>query len=173
MLSDGKIKLRAMEPDDLDVLYRWENDTSLWDVGCAIAPFSRKQLWDYIETYDGDIFKMRQLRFMIEEIESHAAIGTIDLYDFDPVNNRAYVGILIDSDFSNQGYGARALHLIADYARKKIGMHQLVAIVPEDNIHSLKLFEKCGYKSTARLESWLRVSGGGYKSAIVFQHILE
>lgn len=171
MLSDEKIKLRAIEPTDLDTLFRWENDTSLWALGCTISPYSRKQLWDYIENYDGDIFSARQLRFMIEEVDSRAAVGTIDLYDFDPVNRRAYIGILIDANYGRRGYGTRALALVADYARTMIGMHQLAAVVPERNIYSHRLFEKCGYEATAILRSWLR-TGITYQNATLFQLLL-
>lgn len=169
MLGDDKIKLRAVEPTDLDVLYRWENDSSLWSVGNTIAPFSRKQLWDYVESYDGDIFGARQLRLMIvSQPDKNEIIGTIDLYDFDPVNRRAFVGILIDMKFGHQGYGTRSLKLIADYARQTIGMYQLVAIVPEQNSYSRALFEKCGYEATATLRSWIRV-GEAYQNATLFQ----
>ena len=30
LLENERIILRALEPEDLDVLYRWENDASLW-----------------------------------------------------------------------------------------------------------------------------------------------
>ncbi len=49
LLNDGVVALRAIEPTDLDVLTSWENDTSLWELGCTLAPYSRKRLWDYIE----------------------------------------------------------------------------------------------------------------------------
>ena len=29
-LDDGVVSLRALDPTDLDLLYIWENDTSLW-----------------------------------------------------------------------------------------------------------------------------------------------
>lgn len=96
MLSDDTIILRALEPDDLDVLYRWENDTSLWSVGTTIAPFSRKQLWDYIATYDNDLYSARQPPAHDGEPRQRRALGTIDLCDFDPANARMSVGILVD-----------------------------------------------------------------------------
>lgn len=48
MLTDGTISLRALEPIDVDTLYRWENDPAVWGVGLTLAPYSRKQLWDYV-----------------------------------------------------------------------------------------------------------------------------
>ena len=68
ILQDNEIRLRAPEPSDLDRMYIWENDPALWPFGSAMAPFSRKQLSDYIESYDGDIFASRQLRLVIERV---------------------------------------------------------------------------------------------------------
>jgi len=44
MLRGENINLRALEPSDLDVLYNWENDTSIWKVSQTIAPFSKNIL---------------------------------------------------------------------------------------------------------------------------------
>lgn len=172
MLSDGKVSLRALEPTDLDMLFKWENDSSLWSVGSTIAPFSRKQLWDYIENYDNDIFSARQLRFMIEDKNTGEPVGMIDLYDFDPVNARVSVGVLVDSRYGHQGYATMALNSIIYYASSVIGVHQLVAYIPEDNTHSRGLFSKCGFVETAILQSWLRL-GTNYKNVIVSQLILN
>lgn len=171
-LEDDIIRLRALEPTDLDVLYRWENDSSLWDVGNTIAPFSRKQLWDYIENYDGDIFTARQLRLMIVLKVSGEAVGTVDFYEFDPFNARSAVGVLVDGSHVRKGYAARALHLIADYAGKYLGLHQLVAIIPVANVASVRLFEKCGYKITGRLRSWIKKSTR-FEDAFMVQKMLS
>ena len=110
------ITLRALEPIDVDTLYRWENDPAVWGVGSTLAPYSRKQLWDYIDSYDGDIFSAKQLRLMIT-LPSGETIGTVDLFDFDAANSRCAVGILIANEYRRQGYGLQALEAIADYCR--------------------------------------------------------
>lgn len=171
LLNDGQITLRALEPEDLDVLYRWENDPRLWDVGATIAPFSRKQLWDYIETYDGNIFSAEQLRFMIVESAGGRAAGTIDIYDFDPVNRRAFIGILVDEDLRDLGYAARALSIAERYCRDTVGMHQLAALVPEDNAASRQLFKSAGYAVNGRFRSWLR-RGESYCDVYFYQKLL-
>ena len=40
-MKKGKVKLRAMEPEDLDVLYEIENDAEMWHVGAVNVPYSR------------------------------------------------------------------------------------------------------------------------------------
>ena len=170
LLKNDIITLRALEPTDLDILYKWENDTTLWEVGSTIAPYSRKQLWDYIENYDSDIFNAHQLRLMIVDNQTDNAVGTIDLYDFDSVNRRAAIGILIAPGHTRRGYGSAAVRLILEYAATTIGMQQLYAYVPADNRPSLELFRKCGFKSAGCLRSWLR-RAISYTDVIIMQHL--
>ena len=92
LLDDSEILLRALEPSDVDVLYRWENDTTIWGVSTTIAPFSKETLRRYIEDVQ-DIYEAKQLRLMIADKKSGNTIGTIDLFDFDAHNRRAGIGI--------------------------------------------------------------------------------
>lgn len=171
MLTDGTITLRALEPIDVDTLYRWENDPRLWNVGVTLAPYSRKQLWDYVDNYDGDIFAAKQLRLMVELNESRETIGTLDLCDFDAANSRCAVGILIASPFQHQGYGLRTLELAARYCREVYSLHQLYCTIAADNKASRGLFVKAGYTISGRLRSWLRTAGS-YTDAYIYQKFL-
>ena len=40
-LKNEKITLRSPEPEDLELMYTMENDTTLWSVGNATLPYSR------------------------------------------------------------------------------------------------------------------------------------
>ena len=40
-LEDDMLKLRAPEPEDLELMYAMENDTTLWSAGNATLPYSR------------------------------------------------------------------------------------------------------------------------------------
>ncbi|MGI6046514.1 MAG: GNAT family N-acetyltransferase [Petrimonas sp.] len=168
-ISDS-IFLRPLEPEDLEFFYKWENDTTLWKHGSTIVPFSRFALRQYIADSQLDIFQSRQLRMMIVEKESNVTVGTIDLYDFDALNSRAGVGILVDEDFQKRGYASQALSCMEDYAFGHLKLHQLYAFVPEGNLPSLLLFEKVGYQKTAVLKDWISVSKT-FDDVIVMQKV--
>ena len=38
MINDDIIRLRALEPEDLECLYQWENDMDLWEVSDTLTP---------------------------------------------------------------------------------------------------------------------------------------
>lgn len=170
LLEDDTVALRALEPSDVDQLYAWENDTRLWRVGRTTAPYSRDMLRAYVEGYEADIYAARQLRLIVVEKATGLAVGAADLYEFDPVNLRAGVGILIDGSCQGRGYGRRAVELLGRYCGLRLGMHQLWAVVPADNAPCRSLFASLGYRVTGRLKSWIR-DGQSYSDAYMYQRL--
>ena len=87
-----RVRLRAMEPEDLEVMYAMENDSQTWDVTNFTVPYSRFVLKQYIENSECDMFADRQLRMMIVRAEDDALIGTIDITEFSPMHARGRGG---------------------------------------------------------------------------------
>lgn len=156
LLESTDLRLRALEPEDLDILYQWENDTNLWVHGNTLAPYPKLALRQYItETQLHDIYQAKQLRLMILLKDTSETIGTIDLYEFDPHNSRAGIGILIDENFRMRSYAAQALEIIKKYTFDFLKINQLYAYIASDNIGSIRLFEGAGYLPSGMLSDWI------------------
>ena len=124
-LEGRTTRLRALEPGDIELMYAWENDPQIWGVSGTLAPFSRHTLERFIEGQQFDIFQTRQQRLIIETPEG-LPVGALDLFDLDPVNLRAGVGILIhDTAQRGKGYAADAVETVCSYARDMLHLHQL------------------------------------------------
>ncbi len=164
------MNLRALEPADLDVLYRWENNTETWRVSNTLTPFSRFVLEQYIAGAHQDIHATKQLRLVICE-EAGRQVGCIDLFDYDPLHARAGIGILIaeESDRRN-GYATEALHLLSRYCFTTLQLHQLYCNIPSDNEASIKLFITHGFEITGVKKQWLR-EGGKFRDELLLQKI--
>lgn len=157
LLKNKDIVLRAVEPEDLEILYRWENSTVLWYHGNTLAPYSKLVLRQYInDSLEMDIYQSKQLRLMIDLVEEKVTIGTIDLYDIDAHNRRAGIGILIDDDYRRRGFAKQALELMSNYAFDFLCLHQIYAYIAQSNTNSISLFEKAGYQSVGILKDWLQ-----------------
>ena len=171
LLENEKIKLRAPEPEDLDILYKWENDTELWHLGSTLTPYSRFDLKQYILSAK-NIYEAGQLRLIIEKrpdaniSQSNTAIGTVDLYDFDPHNSRAAVGIMIDKTHQHSGLATETLSMLCKYAFSFLKLHQLYAYIPANNKPSIKLFERCGFKEKGLLSDWQQTVVG-YEDVLI------
>lgn len=169
LLANDTLALRALEPTDLDTLYRWENDTSLWDASATAAPYSRQALWQYLQSA-GDLYAQRQLRLVIELLATHEAIGTVDFLNFDPLNNHAELGLMIAPEHRARGLGEQAIGLIDDYACRHLGLRQLYVIIASDNEACLQAFQRMHYSLAGTLRSWVR-RGTNYCDAVVMQKI--
>ncbi|MBQ2415232.1 MAG: GNAT family N-acetyltransferase [Alistipes sp.] len=162
-------RLRALEPEDLELMYGWENDMQIWRVSGTVAPFSRHVLSRLIEEQQFDIYATRQMRLVIEH--DGQAVGAVDLFEFDPHNRRAGVGIIVDSQHRAQGLGHDALKALEQYARQTLHLHQLWCSITVDNEASLKLFRKAGYVECGLRREWILTSDGALDE-ILMQKIL-
>lgn len=170
-LEFGKIRFRALEPDDIDLLYEWENDAKIWDVSNTYEPFSKYILAKYIKESQRDIYESKQVRMIIETLDGKA-VGAIDLFDFDPFHFRAGVGILIHDEKDRKlGYANDALQLLCSYATNYLRLHQLFANITADNLASIQLFKNNGFELVGIKKDWRRTTDG-WKNELLFQKIL-
>jgi diamine N-acetyltransferase len=170
-LKGNKVVLRAPEPEDLENLYRWENDTNIWNVSNTLVPFSRFTLRNYIENSHRDIYDTRQIRFMIDSIEDNSikTVGTIDIFDFEPFHLRAGIGILIGNiSERGKGYADDALKVLIHYCFSILKLHQIYCNITSDNFVSIKLFQKNGFKITGEKLDWVR-SDNSWKNEYILQ----
>ena len=164
------VRLRAMEPEDLDMLYHIENDRTLWDVGNTNVPYSRYALHDYIAHAAHDIYTDNQVRMMIENAMGET-VGIVDVVNFNPQHLRAEIGIVIVCQHRHKGYARAAIEKIIDYARSVWHLHQLYVIIDCRNSIARSIFESMGFKVDKMLADWLW-DGKKYHDACMMQNIL-
>ena len=159
-MKSENLTLRALEPSDVDQLFKWENDTSLWHLSSTLTPFSRFALEQYVMNAGEDIYANKQLRLMIDmNHESDSiTIGCIDLFDFDPSNKRAGIGIMISDTEQNKGYAFEALELLINYCFNTLQLHQIYCNISADNQASLKLFKKHSFTLVGLKKDWIYVN---------------
>ncbi|MCW5516515.1 GNAT family N-acetyltransferase [Muriicola sp. Z0-33] len=169
-LTGDKIKLRALEAEDLNFLYELENNPDIWEISGTITPYSKHVLKLYLENAYRDIYEVKQLRLCICT-KDEETVGLIDLFDFDPKNRRAGIGIVVlEAEYRNQGIGREAIELVCKYAFTVLNIRQLYANVGEENSASLHLFKKIGFEIVGVKKDWI-LSGGNFKNEVLLQKI--
>lgn len=170
-LKGDSIYLRALEPDDLEFIYTIENDENIWEVSNTQTPYSRFLIRQYLENAHQDIYEAKQLRLAICQDEDFPALGLIDLFDFDPKNNRAGIGILIHSVANrNLKLGSEALGLLINYSFNHLNLHQLYANIGLENEASIALFTKFGFQCIGVKKDWNLINGV-YQDEAIYQLI--
>ncbi len=172
MLKGEKVSLHAMELSDLELLYDWENNTENWAVSGTLAPFSKLILKQFVEGPQ-DVFANKQQRLMIRTVgENKKTIGCIDLFEFDPKNKRAGIGVLIaDKELRGKGYAKEAILILVDYAREVLDLNQLFCNVGMNNEKSLHLFKSCNFELIGIKKEWQKWNGN-WEDEAMFQLFL-
>lgn len=161
VLETDSIRLRALEPEDIDLLYRWENDTKLWTISNTIAPFSKYVLRRFIENQSYDVYETKQMRLVIEIKETGRPVGTVDLFEIDAINRRAGVGIMIyDGKDEGNGYASGALLAITRYAFQILYLNQIYCNILSNNIRSMNLFKSKGFTVVGLKQEWVKSTSG-------------
>lgn len=161
-----RIKLRAIEPEDLELLYSIENNMSVWNVGMTNVPYSKFALNEYLLNIKYDMYADRQVRLMVDNSEGET-IGIVDITDYDPRHNRAEVGIIIMDEYRRQGYATEVLQAVREYAKNVIHLHKLYAVIDTSNTAALNTFLKADFTEECVLRDWLRGTSG-YEDAKQF-----
>lgn len=161
--------LRCAEPEDAEQIYRWENDRDIWRVSGTHTPYSRFQIEQFLLD-NNDIAAQKQLRLMIDLTDSGQTIGCIDIYDYDAINSRAGLGILIDKTYRQQGYAKSALALCIEYLFKDLLLHQVYCSIDETNTESQQLFLGQGFELVGRRKDWIKTVEG-YLDVLEYQKL--
>ncbi len=169
-LTGKKVYLRALEPEDLDFVHKIENNEYFWEISSTQTPYSKFLIRQYLENAHRDIYDIKQLRLVIST-KRHRSVGLIDVFDLEPKDRRAAIGILIaDKKDRKKGYGSESLALLSEYCFKHLGLHQVYANVTEGNRDSMKVFENNGFRKVGLKKDWT-LFNGEFKDEFLYQLI--
>ena len=170
-LENSVIRLRNLEPDDIEFLYQTENKIDLWEISNTVKPYSKYTLQKYIENSHLDIYTVKQVRFIIEDVKEHKITGLTELFDYDPIHMRAGIGIYIINKEQRKKYAENAVDILIDYCKTILRLNQIYCDIASDNIASINLFEKIGFKLSGKKRQWLNTANG-FKDVLFYQLIL-
>ena len=165
------VMLRPLEAEDLDLLYQWENNPTVWEVSHTLSPYSKFVLQQYLDQSQLDIYTTKQLRLVIMDIENNKPVGLVDFFDFDPFHMRTGIGVLIAQESDRRkGFAKEAIRLMLKYASKHLKLNQVYCNIAANNLSSLNLFEQLGFHKVGVKQQWLNTADG-YQDEYLLQLI--
>jgi diamine N-acetyltransferase len=170
-IKSEHIYLRALEKADIEILYTIENDRSVWQISNTLTPFSKDILSQYLENAYQDIYTTKQLRLLICLNETNEPIGTIDLFEFEPLHQRIGIGVLVFENYRKNGYAFDSIELVKEYAFNTLLVNQLYCNIGATNTSSQLLFKKCGFTEIGIKKQWNKISITEFEDEILFQCI--
>ncbi len=168
-LRESGIELRRAEPIDAALIYEWENDSDVWHVSGTFAPYSLFQIEQSL-IGDNDITSDKQIRLMIDFEDRDSPCGCIDIFNYDPINQRAELGIYIEKLSRNRGIAKQTLIMVVRYLFNTLLLHQIFCSIAANNTYSIQLFTRVGFRQCGIHKDWIKTPCG-YIDVIDYQFI--
>lgn len=164
-LVGKKVILRQGCEKDLFYLHSWYNDKELnklagWTEGKLGTAQLRMNL---LKGFGYD-----PMNLIIETIDEGKPIGTIQLYDFNEVDQSCKLGIRIgDRDYWGKGYGEDAIKTLLRYAFYELDIFRVSLKLYEYNERASRCYLKCGFKYEGRTRKSAFIDGKFYDEIIM------
>jgi len=145
VLAGKLVRLRALEPADLERAYTWVNDREVTQYLMLRYPMSRAQEEKYLTETSGQGNSFGDVRLAIETKEG-MHIGMCGLHRARPEDRGAELGIMIgDKSFWSNGYGTDTVRTMLRFAFDQINMHKVALGAFEFNERAMACYRRCGF----------------------------
>lgn len=155
-----KIYLRAIEPSDAKITYKWRNDRAVTDpLGGNSYFVSEAREFDWIEKsiYDD----RNSVRLGICWSDNNCLIGFVSLTKVNHQNQNAEFSIMIgDKSYWGKGCGYEATILCLNYAFQELNMARIYLYVRQNNATAIALYKKVGFIEEGILRHAIYKNGG-------------
>jgi [ribosomal protein S5]-alanine N-acetyltransferase len=155
-LSTARLRLRQFRAEDADAMHE-----------CFADPQAMR-FWNQ-PVYTKRIETERAVRSFIDctpsyyrfwavaEAGTDRCLGLVNYHDGHIRSKRVSIGYIIEPTRQRQGIGAEAVSAILDFCFGELGLHRAQAFIHPDNIASIALVEKLGFRREGLLRDNLRV----------------
>lgn len=111
--------------------------------------------------------KGERFNWVIEEKASGKSIGMAGFVNISHEHKRAEIGYSLNRAYYRQGFMQEALLALIDFGFNQFNLHSIFAIVDEQNLPSLTILEKLGFRKEAHfLEDFLH--NDEYRNSVHF-----
>jgi RimJ/RimL family protein N-acetyltransferase len=152
MIVGERVRLRAVEKEDLPRFVAWLNDPEVCQGLSLYIPLSMKQEEDWFESTRKRALVEQPLVIEVKSENGWTPVGNLDFHNFDWHERSSEFGIFIgDKRFWSQGYGQEAVRLLLRYGFQDVNLHRIYLRVFETNKRAIRAYERCGFVHEGRM----------------------
>ena len=153
MISAERVRLRAIERDDIPRFVEWLNDPEVISGLLINLPLAT---WDETRWFENLANRPSEERPLALEARQPGGpwihIGNAGLHQLDWIARSAEFGIFIgDKSFWNNGYGSAATRLMLKHGFETLNLNRISLQVYESNPRAIHVYEKVGFVHEGRL----------------------
>lgn len=145
-LETERLLIRDIILDDKHAIFNYRSDAEANKFQSWI-PETLKDVEQFIERNNKEFNQPESwYQFLITEKDTKAVIGDIGIHFFGSENLQVELGITLNKDFQGRGYASEALKGVINFLFSDLKKHRIMASIDPENIDSLKLMERIGFR---------------------------
>jgi diamine N-acetyltransferase len=173
MIFGKRVRLRAIERDDLPRYVRWFNDPEVREYLTIFLPMSQAEEGKWYDDLLGKNPVERPLAIDVLEGDAWIHIGGCGFSSVDHQARKAEFGISIgDKAFWNQGYGTDAINTLLRHGFETLNLHRVFLSVYAGNLRAIKVYTNIGFREEGRLRDD-RFMHGRYEDTLIMGILRE
>lgn len=162
MIPGNRIRLRAVERDDLPLFVQWLNDPEVTEGLLITMPLSMKEEEAWFEQVMAHPPAERPLAIEIKDSDTWRLVGNCEFHDISPIHRSATVGIFIgDKSIWDSGYGTETMQVMLRFGFESLNLNRIALMVYDTNLRAIRVYEKVGFVHEGRLRQ-ARYKNGRY-----------
>ncbi len=157
ILQTERLILRQIEETDAESIlnYRSDSETNKYQ---GWIPQTISDVKDFLSKISSEINVAHTwYQFIIIETNNSSIIGDIGIHFID--EEQAEIGCTLAKQYHGKGYATEALNSVIDYLFKQLNKHRIIGSIDPNNISSIALVERLGFRKEAHFKESLFLNG--------------
>ncbi|NPA31239.1 MAG: GNAT family N-acetyltransferase [Chloroflexi bacterium] len=168
MFYTPRLRLRAVEPEDLEQAWEWVNDPEVHQFITTTWPLSHQDEVEWLERQRRLPLWQRPLSLEARTDEGWRLIGNAALVRIEWPHRWAELAIMLgDKAFWGQGYGTEAVQALTGIAFDILNLHRVQLEVYEYNARARRAYEKAGFRLEGRRREAIFYRGAYHDSLLM------
>ena len=144
-----RVRLRPLEPSDLETARRWANDPEVMRTINRVLPVTRHEQRQWYRDF---VTRRDRVIFAIETAQRRPVyIGNVALNPIDWRARKAELMIYLGHPrCRDRGYGTEAIRALLEIAFNQLNLHRIYLYTLATNRRAQQAFAKCGFRPEGR-----------------------
>ena len=167
MIYGERIRLRAVEREDVKKFYVWVNDPEITHHLALYLPMSTVDEEHWFDSLSRRDQSEKPLAIEIRDGDRWKMIGNCGVFGIDTVSRLGELGIMIGAKEEwDKGYGTETMTLLLRHCFETLNLNRVYLHVYADNLRGKRAYEKAGFVEEGRLREAI-YKRGHYDDVIV------
>ena len=155
-LGTTRLELRAMEAGDVDAVFRIQSNPEAMRYWATPPLRTRAEAAAVVERALAYAAEASGLTWAACARDDGRVVGTVSLFRFDPRNDRAEVGYILDRSAWGHGFMSEALGAAIGHAFGALDLRRIEADTDPRNAASIRMLERLAFRREGLLrERWV------------------